>query len=107
LKLDAVLIAFGYREMDELNQPDAISSPLFATLAARSLKGMPGVVDFLPGSGGPGPEPQELGRARRGDQDGKRRRVEPAGPRNDSALRVSAGLRQRDVPMRTVAVVPR
>ena len=52
-KLDAVLIAFGYGEM---NDPEA----LFGN-AARSLapEGCFGVVDFLPGSGGPGPEPQE------------------------------------------------
>ena len=58
-KLDTVLIAFGYREMDEPKRPQDIVT-LFAN-AARSLKpqGCFGVVDFLPGSGGPGPEPQE------------------------------------------------
>ena len=58
-KLDAVLIAFGYREMDEPTQPKDIVA-LFAN-AARSLapQGCLGVVDFLPGSGGPGPEPQD------------------------------------------------
>jgi ubiquinone/menaquinone biosynthesis C-methylase UbiE len=52
-KLDAVLIAFGYGEMED---PEA----LFRN-AARSLapEGCFGVVDFLPGSGGPGPEPQD------------------------------------------------
>jgi predicted methyltransferase len=58
-KLDAVLIAFGYREMDEPARPDDIIT-LFANIA-RSLtpQGCFGVVDFLPGSGGPGPEPHE------------------------------------------------
>lgn len=58
-KLDVVLIAFGYREMDHPARPNDIVT-LFAN-AARSLKpqGCFGVVDFLPGSGGPGPEPQE------------------------------------------------
>jgi predicted methyltransferase len=58
-KLDAVLIAFGYREMDDPTLPKDIIT-LFAN-AARSLapQGCLGVVDFLPGSGGPGPEPQE------------------------------------------------
>jgi SAM-dependent methyltransferase len=56
-KLDVVLIAFGYREMDEPARPGDIVT-LFAN-AARSLAphGCFGVVDFLPGSGGPGPEP--------------------------------------------------
>jgi predicted methyltransferase len=58
-KLDVVLIAFGYREMDDPERPKDIVT-LFAN-AARSLgpQGCLGVVDFLPGSGGPGPEPQE------------------------------------------------
>jgi predicted methyltransferase len=57
-KLDVVLIAFGYREMDDPKRPTDIVT-LFAN-AARSLgpQGCFGVVDFLPGSGGPGPEPQ-------------------------------------------------
>jgi SAM-dependent methyltransferase len=58
-KLDVVLIAFGYREMDDPTRPKDIVT-LFAN-TARSLtpQGCFGVVDFLPGSGGPGPEPQE------------------------------------------------
>ena len=58
-KLDAVLIAFGYGEMDEPSRPADIVT-LFVN-AARSLspQGCFGVVDFLPGSGGPGPEPQD------------------------------------------------
>jgi SAM-dependent methyltransferase len=58
-KLDAVLIAFGYGEMDRPARPKDIVT-LFAN-AARSLgpEGCFGVVDFLPGSGGPGPEPQD------------------------------------------------
>jgi predicted methyltransferase len=58
-KLDAVLIAFGYGEMDDPTRPKDIVT-LFAN-AARSLapQGCFGVVDFLPGSGGPGPEPQD------------------------------------------------
>ena len=58
-KLDTVLIAFGYAEMDEPERPKDIVT-LFAN-AARSLKpdGCFGVVDFLPGNSGPGPEPQD------------------------------------------------
>jgi predicted methyltransferase len=58
-KLDAVLIAFGYGEMDDPQRPKDIVT-LFGN-AARSLapEGCFGVVDFLPGSGGPGPEPQD------------------------------------------------
>ena len=56
-KLDVVLIAFGYREMDDPTRPNDIVT-LFAN-AARSLRpeGCFGVVDFLPGNGGPGPDP--------------------------------------------------
>ena len=58
-KLDVVLIAFGYDEMDDPARPKDIVT-LFAN-AARSLAphGCFGVVDFLPGDGGPGPEPHE------------------------------------------------
>lgn len=58
-KLDVVLIAFGYGEMDKPTRPKDIVT-LFAN-AARSLapEGCFGVVDFLPGSGGPGPEAQD------------------------------------------------
>jgi predicted methyltransferase len=57
--LDAILIAYAYREMDDPARPEAIVT-LFAN-AARSLgpQGCLGVVEFLPGSGGPGPEPHE------------------------------------------------
>ena len=58
-KLDVVLIAFGYGEMDKPTRPKDVVT-LFAN-AVRSLRpeGCFGVVDFLPGSGGPGPEPQD------------------------------------------------
>jgi predicted methyltransferase len=58
-KLDVVLIAFGYGEMDDPERPKDIVT-LFAN-AARSLAphGCFGVVDFMPGNGGPGPEAQE------------------------------------------------
>jgi predicted methyltransferase len=55
--LDAVLIVDAYREMDDPQRPDDILT-LFRNVA-RSLKpaGRVGVVDFLPGGGGPGPAP--------------------------------------------------
>ena len=55
--LDAVLIVDAYHEMDE--RPDVILA-LLGNIA-RSLKpqGRLGIVDFLPGGGGPGPSAEE------------------------------------------------
>jgi SAM-dependent methyltransferase len=57
--LDAVLIADAYHEMDDPARPEVILTLL--SNVARSLKpqGHVGVVDFLPGGGGPGPAPEE------------------------------------------------
>jgi ubiquinone/menaquinone biosynthesis C-methylase UbiE len=57
--LDTVLIAGAYHEMDDPVRPEVILTLL--TNVARSLKaqGHLGVVDFLPGWGGPGPSPEE------------------------------------------------
>ncbi len=57
--LDAVLIADSYHEMDDPARPEVILTLL--SNVARSLKpqGRLGVVDFLPGGGGPGPSPEE------------------------------------------------
>jgi ubiquinone/menaquinone biosynthesis C-methylase UbiE len=57
--LDAVLIADSYHEMDDPARPEVILTLL--SNVARSLKpqGRLGVIDFLPGSGGPGPLPEE------------------------------------------------
>ena len=57
--LDAVLIADSYHEMDDPARPEVILTLLGNV--ARSLKpqGRLGVVDFLPGGGGPGASPEE------------------------------------------------
>jgi ubiquinone/menaquinone biosynthesis C-methylase UbiE len=57
--LDAVLIVDAYREMDDPARPEAIRSLLRDI--ARSLKpqGRIGIVDFLPGGGGPGPAAED------------------------------------------------
>jgi predicted methyltransferase len=57
--LDAVLIVNAYHEMDDPARPDVIQT--FLKNVARSLKpqGRLGVVDFLPGGGGPGPAPED------------------------------------------------
>lgn len=57
--LDAVVIVGGFHEMDVPDRPDLIPSLL--SHVARSLKpqGRLGIVDFLPGAGGPGPAPDE------------------------------------------------
>jgi predicted methyltransferase len=57
--LDAVLIVNAYREMDEPKQPKAIVTLMEHVARALGRDGCLGVVDFLPGSGGPGPEPHE------------------------------------------------
>ena len=57
--LDAVLIVNAYHEMDDPAKPEVILT-LLGNIA-RSLKpqGRLGVVDFLPGSGGPGPAAED------------------------------------------------
>jgi ubiquinone/menaquinone biosynthesis C-methylase UbiE len=58
-ELDAVLIVDAFDEMDDPARPDVILTLL--NHIARSLKpqGRLGIVDFLPGAGGPGPAPDE------------------------------------------------
>ncbi len=53
--LDAVLIVDAYREMDEPGQPALLHSLLQSVERALKPQGRLGVVDFLPGAGGPGP----------------------------------------------------
>lgn len=57
--LDAVLIMNAYREIDDPVRPDVVLTLL--RNVARSLKpqGRLGVVDFLPGGGGPGPAAED------------------------------------------------
>ena len=57
--LDAVLIVDAYREMDDPQSPEQILT--FLKDVAKSLKpqGRLGVVDFLPGGGGPGPAAED------------------------------------------------
>jgi predicted methyltransferase len=57
--LDAVLIVDAYHEMDDPARPDVILT--FLQNVARALKphGRVGIVDFLPGGGGPGPQADE------------------------------------------------
>ena len=53
--LDAVLIVDAYREMDDPLRPDAIQGLLRGIDRALKPQGRVGIVDFLPGGGGPGP----------------------------------------------------
>jgi ubiquinone/menaquinone biosynthesis C-methylase UbiE len=57
--LDAVLIVDAYHEMEDPADPSQVVTLL--KNVARSLKprGCLGVVDFEPGGGGPGPDPEE------------------------------------------------
>ena len=57
--LDAVLVVNSYREMDEPSKPKVIITFMehFARVLGR--EGCLGIVEFLPGRGGPGPEPQQ------------------------------------------------
>jgi len=53
--LDAVLIVDAYREMDEPSRPQVIEGLLRNLEQALKPQGRIGIVDFLPGDGGPGP----------------------------------------------------
>jgi len=54
--LDAVLVVDAYREMDEPGRPEVLRSLLRNVERSLKPQGRLGVVDFLPGDGGPGPE---------------------------------------------------
>lgn len=53
--LDAVLIVDAYREMDEPSRPQVIQELLRSVSRALTPQGRVGIVDFMPGGGGPGP----------------------------------------------------
>jgi predicted methyltransferase len=55
--LDAVLLVNTFREMND--PPDTIVTLLQHVARAMNAQGCMGVLDFLPGGGGPGPEPDE------------------------------------------------
>jgi len=53
--IDAVLIVDAYREMDEPSRPQVIQELLRSVSRALTPQGRVGIVDFMPGGGGPGP----------------------------------------------------
>jgi ubiquinone/menaquinone biosynthesis C-methylase UbiE len=57
--LDVVLIVDGYREMDKPSNPEVIQELLRNVEHALKPQGRIGIVDFLPGAGGPGPAPED------------------------------------------------
>jgi predicted methyltransferase len=57
--LDAVLIVDAYREMDEPSRPQVFESLLRNVARALKPQGRIGIVDFLPGDGGPGPAAED------------------------------------------------
>ena len=57
--LDAVLIVDAYREMDEPLKPEVIQGLLRGINRALKPQGRVGIVDFLQGSGGPGPAAED------------------------------------------------
>jgi ubiquinone/menaquinone biosynthesis C-methylase UbiE len=57
--LDAVLIVDAYREMDEPSRPQVIQDLLRNINRALKPQGRVGIVDFLPGGGGPGPAAED------------------------------------------------
>ena len=57
--LDAVLIVDAYREMDDPARPEAIQSLLRDITRSLKPQGRIGIVDFLPGGGGPGPAAED------------------------------------------------
>ena len=58
-QLDAVLIVGAFHEMDDTTRPEQIRTLLQHVLRALKPQGRLGVVDFLPGNGGPGPNREE------------------------------------------------
>lgn len=58
-ELDAVLIVGAYHEMNDPARPEVILTLLANVARALKPQGRVGVVDFLPGGGGPGPAPDE------------------------------------------------
>jgi predicted methyltransferase len=77
--LDVVLIVDAYREMDDPARPELIVTLLRNITDALKPQGRVGIVDFLPGGGGPGPAAEE-----RIDPDAVIRTVEAAGLRLQS-----------------------
>ncbi|MFN7983620.1 MAG: class I SAM-dependent methyltransferase [Vicinamibacterales bacterium] len=57
--LDAVLIVDAYREMDDPAKPEAIKALLRDIAQSLKPQGRIGIVDFLPGGGGPGPAAED------------------------------------------------
>jgi predicted methyltransferase len=57
--LDVVLIVDAYREMDEPSRPDVIEGLFRQVEHSLKPQGRIGIVDFLPGSGGPGPAAED------------------------------------------------
>lgn len=57
--LDAVLIVDAYREMDEPSRPQVIQDLFRRIDRALKPQGRIGIVDFLPGGGGPGPAAED------------------------------------------------
>jgi ubiquinone/menaquinone biosynthesis C-methylase UbiE len=58
-ELDAVLIVGSFHEMDDPARPEVILTLLNHVARSLTPQGRLGVVDFLPGAGGPGPAPDE------------------------------------------------
>lgn len=58
-ELDAVLIVDAYREMDEPARPQVMQELLQRIARALKPTGRVGIVDFLPGDGGPGPAAED------------------------------------------------
>jgi predicted methyltransferase len=57
--LDAALIVDAYHEMDDPADPSLVVTLLGNVARALKPQGRLGVVDFVPGGGGPGPEPDQ------------------------------------------------
>jgi len=57
--LDAVLIVDAYREMDDPGKPEVLQDLLRRIDDALKPQGRIGIVDFLPGGGGPGPSSED------------------------------------------------
>ncbi|MGE0450662.1 MAG: class I SAM-dependent methyltransferase [Vicinamibacterales bacterium] len=57
--LDAILIVDAYQEMDEPGRPEVLQTLLRKMEQSLKPQGRLGVIDFMPGSGGPGPSAED------------------------------------------------
>ena len=91
--LDAALIVDAYHEMDEPDDPTLVVTLLRNVAQSLKPQGRLGIVDFTPGSGGPGPAAEQPRRSEAGDRGRERGRPAADQAGGLPAVRVPAGVR--------------